>query len=145
MRITGVLAALVVVGGFAVGLASPAHARPVPEPMYGVYTYHQDGAPDETWSMWPTCVQAGCTLHMTSVVSPHLGPVSDFPPYNGDANKVNGLWTWLVPKEKGAKCADGSWASTGHDEGAVHADLQGAAADTRHLGPAEPDRQSELS
>jgi len=110
VRITGVVAAIVAVSGFAVGLASPAGARPVPEPMYGVYTYHQDGAPDETWTMWPVCVQAGCMLNMSSVVSPHLGPVSDFPPSNGPAHKVDGLWTWQVTKDKGAKCSDGSWA-----------------------------------
>jgi hypothetical protein len=78
--------------------------------MYGIYTYHQDGAPEETWTIFATCVVAGCALHMSSMVSPSLGPQSDFPPSNGDAKKVNGLWSWPVVKEKGAKCADGSWA-----------------------------------
>src|SRR3954447_10951122 len=34
--------------------AAPASARPVEEPMYGVYTYHSDGGgPDETWTIYP--------------------------------------------------------------------------------------------
>lgn len=109
------LAAIAVLGCLGLATAGPSGARPVPEPMQGVYTYHQDGAPDETWQMWPTCVQAGCTLHMSSMVSPHLGPVSDFPPYNGDAHQINGLWTWLLVKDKGAKCSDGSWAPVNYN------------------------------
>ena len=53
-------------GSVAVGTATPASARPVDPPMYGVYTYHQDGAPDETWTLWPTCVEAGPALHISS-------------------------------------------------------------------------------
>jgi len=115
VAITRVLIAALAAVGFAIGAAAtPASARPVEEPMYGIYTYHQDGAPDETWTIYPTCVVAGCTLHMSSVVSKSLGPDSDFPGYGGDARKVKGLWTWQVVKEKGAKCADGSWASVNY-------------------------------
>ncbi len=110
MAVTRVLLGAVVALGVAVGAASSASARPVDEPMYGVYTYHQDGAPDETWTLWPTCVVAGCVLHMSSIVSKSLGPDSDMPGYGGDARRVNGLWTWPVRKDKGMKCSDGSWA-----------------------------------
>jgi hypothetical protein len=99
-----------VVACVAVGTAGHASARPVDEPMYGIYTYHQEDWPEETWTIYATCVVAGCVLHVSSVVSPSLGPDSDFPGYGGDARKVNGLWTWMIPKDKGVKCADGSWA-----------------------------------
>lgn len=94
----------------ALATANPASARPVEEPMYGIYTYHQDGAPDEQWTIYATCVQAGCVLHVSSIVSKSLGPDSDMPGYGGDARKVNGLWTWMLKKEKGLRCSDGSWA-----------------------------------
>jgi hypothetical protein len=103
-----VLLLAIAAGSVAVGTATPASARPVDPPMYGVYTYHQDGVPDETWSLWPTCVEAGCVLHMSSVVSPHLGPDSDMPGYGGDARKVDGRWTWQLVKDKGATCPDGT-------------------------------------
>ena len=112
VRISRVLIAAIVAGAVVVGVAGPASARPVEEPMYGVYTYHQDGAPDETWTIFASCVIAGCTLHMSAMVSPHLGPRSDFPPYNGDAKKVDGLWTWITRKDEGVKCPDGSWGRT---------------------------------
>jgi hypothetical protein len=91
-------------------VATAAPASAVEEPMQGIYTYHQAGAPDETWAIYPTCVVAGCVLHVSTMVSPHLGPSSDMPPYAQDAHKVAGLWTLLIKKDKGAKCADGSWA-----------------------------------
>jgi hypothetical protein len=109
VRIARVLTAAVVAGGVAI-TAGPASARPVDPPMYGIYTYHQDGVPDETWTIWATCVMAGCVLHTSSIVSPSLGPDSDMPGYGGDARKVNGLWTWPLTKDKGMKCSDGSWA-----------------------------------
>ncbi|MBV8965002.1 MAG: hypothetical protein JO191_02385 [Mycobacteriaceae bacterium] len=108
MRITRVLVAAALATGVAMGGAAHATARPVEPPMYGIYTYHQDGVPDETWTIYATCVEAGCELHVSSVVSPSLGPDSDSPGYGGDARKVNGLWTWLIYKEKGATCPDGS-------------------------------------
>jgi hypothetical protein len=98
----------------AVGTAGPTAAVPVEEPMYGIYTYHQEGWPEETWTIYATCVPAGCVLHVATLVSPNLGPNSDFPGYGGDARKVNGLWTLMLPKEKGAKCPDGSWASVNY-------------------------------
>jgi hypothetical protein len=108
VRSIRVLATIMIAGACGLANASPASA--VDEPMQGIYTYHQDGAPDETWTIYPTCVVAGCVLHISTVVSPHLGPDSDFPEYGQDARKVNGLWTLPIMKDKGAKCSDGSWA-----------------------------------
>jgi hypothetical protein len=110
VRIARVLTAAVVAGGVTITTAGQASARPVDPPMYGIYTYHQDGAPDETWTIYATCVMAGCVLHTSSIVSPSLGPDSDMPGYGGDAREVNGLWTWPLTKDKGMKCSDGSWA-----------------------------------
>ncbi len=103
------MTALVAAG---VALSTAPHASAVEEPMYGVYTYHQDGMPDATWQLWPTCVVAGCTLHVAAVVSPSLGPRSDNPPYDGDAMKVRGLWTLQVKDVDGVKCPDGSTATS---------------------------------
>jgi hypothetical protein len=107
--VTRVFMAAVVTAG--VGLATAPSASAVEEPMYGVYTYHQEGMPEGRWEVWPTCVVAGCTLHIAAVVSPNLGPQSDNPPYNGDAMKVRGLWTFLV-KDAGVTCPDGSTGSS---------------------------------
>jgi hypothetical protein len=125
VRIARVLIAAIVAGGVAVGTAGHASARPVEEPMYGIYTYHQDGAPDETWTIYATCVIAGCDLHMSSIVSRSLGPDSDMPGYGGDAKKVNGLWTWPVTKDKGVKCSDGSWAPVNYSYAWDQATLAG--------------------
>ncbi len=114
MRITRVLFAVAAAVGIAVGSATPASAIPVDEPMYGIYTYHQDGAPDESWTIFATCVPAGCTLHMATTVSRSLGPVSDYPGYSGDARPVGGLWTWIVPKQRGVQCPDGSWTTANY-------------------------------
>jgi hypothetical protein len=108
VRIFRVLIAVAI--GCLGGLATATPASAVDEPMQGIYTYHQDGAAEETWTIYPTCVVAGCVLHVLTMVSPHLGPVSDMPPYSQDARKVNGLWSLQIVKDKGAKCADGSWA-----------------------------------
>jgi hypothetical protein len=110
VRITRVLIAAVFAAAIAMGTANPVAARPVDEPMYGVYTYHQEGAPEEQWTIYATCVQAGCVLHMSSIMSRSLGPDSDSPGYGGDARKVNGLWTWQLKKDKAFRCEDGSWA-----------------------------------
>jgi hypothetical protein len=100
----------VLAAGVALGTATPATA--VEEPMNGVYTYHQEGMPDATWQIWPTCVVAGCTLHIAATVSPHLGPASDDPPYNGDAHTVRGLWTLRVDDIGAVDCPDGSKANS---------------------------------
>ena len=83
------------------GHSHSASARPVDEPMYGVYTYHQDGAPDETWTLWPTCVLKRMRAAHVEHRLPDLGPDSDMPGYGGDARKVNGLWTWQVHQGQG--------------------------------------------
>ena len=125
MRIIRVLFALAVAVGIGVGSAMPASARPVDEPMYGIYTYHQDGAPDETWTIYATCVQAGCTLHVSSIVSRRLGPDSDFPGYGSDARQVNGLWTWPIGKDRGVQCPDGSWTRANYSYAWDQATLAG--------------------
>ena len=134
VRIARVLTAAVVAGGVAITTAGQASARPVDPPMYGVYTYHQDGAPDETWTIYATCVDAGCVLHPSSIVSPNLGPDSDLPGYGGDARKVNGLWTWALTMDKGMKCADGSWAPVSYSYAWDQATLAGTLTTFRQDG-----------
>jgi hypothetical protein len=60
------------------------------------------------------------------MVSPHLGPASDFPPYVQDAHKVNGLWTLPIKKDKGAKGADGTWAPVNYTYAWDQATLAGS-------------------
>jgi hypothetical protein len=107
-----VLAAVLALLGIGVISAGPAQARPVDPPMYGIYTFHQDGAPDEIWTIYATCVVAGCVLHVSTMISTSLGPDSDTPPFGGDARKAEGLWTMNVVKDKGIRCDDGSWSPT---------------------------------
>jgi hypothetical protein len=125
VRISRVLTTAAVALVTAAAVATPASARPVDEPMYGIYNYHQQGWPEETWTIFPTCVQAGCELHVSTLVSPSLGPDSDFPGYGGDARKTNGLWTLLLNKEKGVKCSDGAWAPVGYNYAWDQATLAG--------------------
>jgi hypothetical protein len=108
MAITRLLMTAVVGAGIAVGTASPAAA--IEEPPYGVYIYKQQGVPSATWTIYATCVIAGCTLHIQSITSPHLGPNSEDPGYSGDARPVNGRWTLQVTKPDGMTCSDGTVA-----------------------------------
>ena len=92
-------------------LPSPAPAS-ANEPITGIYTYNQEGGPTATWTIYATCVIAGCTLHISSVTSPHLGPDSVDPGYAGDARPVNGRWTLQVAKDQ--TCADGTSATVAY-------------------------------
>lgn len=92
----------------AVAWASPASAA---EPMQGFYTYNEPGTASSTWTIYPTCVPAGCVLHVSSA-TPDKGPESDDPPYSGDARPVNGIWTLPVNKIDGFTCPDGSKAAS---------------------------------
>ncbi|HME48781.1 hypothetical protein [Mycobacterium sp.] len=103
--IRGITAAVIAVG-IAVASANPASAS---DPMQGIYTYTQAGVDPSTWTIFPTCVAAGCVLHVGGE-TPHKGPESDEPPYAGDARLVNGIWTMPVNKIDGFTCADGSKA-----------------------------------
>ena len=82
----------------AVGAASPAAAQ---DPMSGVYTYNQAGQPSQTWSIYPTCVPAGCTLHV-SMPDPAGGSGG------GDARLVNDQWNFGAHSSVGMTCPDGS-------------------------------------
>jgi hypothetical protein len=106
MTITRALSATVIAAGVALTLANPAWAA---EPMQGFYTYTEPGAAPATWTIYPTCVPAGCVLHVSGA-TPDRGPESDDPPYAGDARPVNGTWTLPVNKIDGFTCPDGSKA-----------------------------------
>jgi hypothetical protein len=97
VRIARVLATPVFFVGLALGTAPPGAAA---EPMQGVYTYAQAGMPPLTWTIVPTCVRAGCVLHVTS------------PEYAGDARPVSDLWTLVTTSLNGLKCPDGTAAPT---------------------------------
>jgi hypothetical protein len=108
MTITRVLASLVIFAGVGLGAASPASAD---EMLQGIYTYTQGSAPQETWTVYPICVNVvgdlreplylpvGCTLHVTSSTGT-----------GGDAKLTNGLWTYLLTQRDGMQCPDGSKA-----------------------------------
>jgi hypothetical protein len=102
------LAAAVVFAGVALGSASPASASDI---MMGTYTYTQPGVLPATWEISPTCVRAGCDLHVTGS-TPHHGPDSDSPPYGGVAWLVNDRWTMVVNTLDGTACPDGSRAAS---------------------------------
>lgn len=106
MTIIRGITAAVIAAGFAVVSACPASAS---DPMQGIYTYTQEGRAPSTWTIYPTCVPAGCVLHVGGE-TPHKGPESDDPPYAGDARLVEGLWTLPVNKIDGFTCPDGSKA-----------------------------------
>jgi hypothetical protein len=106
MTIIRALSAAVIAVGVAVASANPASAA---EPMQGIYTYTQAGLGAATWTIYPTCVPAGCTLHVVGETL-DKGPESDSPPYGGDARPVNGIWTLPVNKIDGWTCPDGSTA-----------------------------------
>lgn len=94
------------------GFAAPASAQQ--EVLEGVYAVHRDGEPPATWTIFPTCVPTigdlreplhlpvACTLHVAG--SPGIE--------GGAARMTGGLWTFSTPDRKGAKCTDGSWATT---------------------------------
>ena len=103
MAITRALCATVIAAGVAVAAAIPASAA---EPMQGVYNFNEAGVLPETWTIYPTCVPAGCVLHVVGE-TPGKGPESDAPPYEGDARPVNGIWTMTVNKIDGFACPDG--------------------------------------
>lgn len=108
MRIISALGATVIAAGLAVASAIPASAA---EPMQGVFTYTEPGAAPATWTIYPTCVPAGCELHVVGE-TPDRGPESDTPPYEGDARPVNGIWTMPVNKVDGFTCPDGTKAAS---------------------------------
>jgi hypothetical protein len=120
------MASVVALASVTASSVAPASARPVEEPMYGIYTYHSDGGgPDETWTIYPTCVVAGCVLHVSTTVSDSLGPNSDYPGFGGDARKSEGLWTWTQNKDKGMRCDDGTWSPEAYMYRWDQATLQG--------------------
>ncbi len=98
MTLVRVLAAAVIGAGAAVGTAVPAGAEA--DPIDGVYTYQQDGAPPLAWSIASTCVREGCVLHITTSI------------WAGDARPVSDLWSVTVPIKDGIKCPDGSTAAS---------------------------------
>ena len=99
------LTAAVAFAGVALGTAGRASAS---DPMAGNYAYHQAGAPQYRWTIFPTCVLAGCTLHVDGSL-PGYGPASAG--FTGDAKLVNDQWTMNVTVPDGLKCGDGSSAA----------------------------------
>jgi hypothetical protein len=111
VRIIRGLAAAVVFGCVAVGLATPAHADQV---IQGVYDYHSEQGDSGTYTIWPSCVPVvgdlreplnlpvACRLHMAA--SPGL--------LGGDARLTDGVWQWTNNQSRGMQCPDGSWAPT---------------------------------
>lgn len=82
--------------------------------MDGVYLYQQQGVAPYQWSIYPTCVPAGCTLHVQSSL-PNHGPLSDEPGFSGDArlstNAAQGIPLWTVVNQQAQMtCPDGSKA-----------------------------------
>ena len=98
MTIARVLAAVVAFAGAALATSGPASAQ---DPMSGVYTYDQPGRPAQTWMIYPTCLPAGCVLHM-SMPDPAGGSAG------GDARLVNDRWNFGWKSQVGFTCADGT-------------------------------------
>ena len=111
MKILRGLAAAVVLAGTALGLPAPAQAEQILE---GVFNYVPAEGPAGTWDIYPSCVPVigdlrvplylpvGCRLKVSP--SPGLS--------GGEARLVGGVWTFSLPKERGIRCADGTWANT---------------------------------
>ena len=108
MTIIRGLATVAVFAAVGLGVAGPASAG---DPMAGVYTYNQPGEPPSTWTIYPTCVIAGCVLHVDDT-RPHKGSLSDLPPYSGDAHLVNDRWTLGIYTYDGISCPDGTTAAS---------------------------------
>jgi hypothetical protein len=104
MTVARALTAAVVFVGVALASASPASAQ---DPMAGIYNYSQQGEPAYEWTIYPTCVPAGCALHVSSTV-PGYGTLSKYPGFSGDAKLVNDRWTLPVNIPEGLTCPDGS-------------------------------------
>lgn len=102
MRLTRALTAAVIFGGVAMASASPASAE---EPLVGKYTYTKAGEPPVTWVIYPTCVPAGCVMHV-AILEP--GGNS----YGGEARLVNDQWTFGANRANGLVCPDGSTAAS---------------------------------
>jgi hypothetical protein len=102
MTIARVLAAAVVFAGLGLASASPASAQ---DPLSGLYTYQQAGQPPLTWTIYPTCVPAGCVLHLSS--GPATGGANV---YGGEAKLVNDRWMFGWDDPAGLSCPDGSKA-----------------------------------
>jgi hypothetical protein len=96
---------------FAAPVLVPAAPASADQPIAGIYTYKQAGIPQERWTVYPTCLPAGCILHISGEV-PGKGMDSDSPPYAGDARLVNGQWTLPISTPDGIKCPDGTTAAS---------------------------------
>lgn len=105
MMIVRVLAVLMMCAGATLGLPATATAA---EPMQGYYVYSEPGVPPYIWNISPTCVQAGCVLHVAINAGSEYGTLSDRPGYGGDARPVNGLWNFGTNRGEGTRCPDGT-------------------------------------
>jgi hypothetical protein len=90
----------------ALAFASPAHAEQ--QVLEGVYTYHQEGGPSGTYTIFPSCVPTVGDLR-----EPLYLPV-------GHAQRI--------PQRR-------MWHAGGSEEIRIHAGIQGATADTRRALP----------
>jgi hypothetical protein len=107
---TRAFATAAVFASAALAFASPAHAEQ--QVLEGVYTYHQEGGPSGTYTIFPSCVPTvgdlreplylpvACRLHVQAT----HGIAS------GDARLTNGVWSFTTSIKEGMQCPDGSWA-----------------------------------
>ncbi|WP_156628806.1 hypothetical protein [Mycobacterium sp. 1274756.6] len=100
-------AAAVFAGAVGLTLAGAAPAQAA-DPIQGIYTYTEEGAPDAMWRVYPTCTPMGCSLNASMVV-PNTADEKA-----GQFRLTNNLWTTSFPSPRGLTCPDGSTAEVQH-------------------------------
>ncbi|GAB5897367.1 hypothetical protein OKHIL_31740 [Mycolicibacterium mageritense] len=95
--------------GAGLGFAGPAQAEPV---MEGVYTYTQEGAGPQTFTVYPSCVPVVGDLRepLELAVACRLHVETSRGIKGGDARLADGQWTYSTSVLEGIQCSDGSWA-----------------------------------
>lgn len=96
-------------GALSTGFAGPARAEPV---MQGVYTYTQDGAPPQTFTVYPSCVPVVGDLRepLELAVACRLHVATSGGIKGGDARLADGKWTYSTAVLEGLQCSNGTWA-----------------------------------
>jgi hypothetical protein len=97
----------------ALGLASPAQADDDPQKVLeGVYTFNQEGQPEATWKIWPSCVNVVGDLRepLYLSVACRLHVLPSFRT-GSDAVMTGGLWSMEYKAAEGLTCPDGSKAA----------------------------------
>lgn len=97
-------------GAALVAFAGPARADQ--QVMQGVYTFHQEGLPDATWSIWPSCVPVvgdlRAEIHDPVACRLHVSSTPNAVAKGGDAVLTDGLWAYNISSVDGLTCPDGS-------------------------------------